>query len=77
MTKKKDETIRIPTRMVFAIDRKAARHGDVVLETEHVEYVEVPMDAFFERGRAMLETIARQRGDRENAALLTRDEIDG
>ena len=71
------QTIRIPTRMVFAIDRKAAGHGDVVLETEHVEYGDVPMDAFFERGRAMLETLARQRGDRENAALLTRDEIDG
>ena len=73
MTKKKDETIRIPTRMVFAIDRKAARHGDVALETEHVEYGEVPMDAFFERGRAMLETIARQRGDIENANVLSRD----
>ena len=73
MTKKKDETIRIPTRMVFAIDRKAAGHGDVVLETEHVEYGEVPMDAFFERGRAMLETLARQRGDIENANVLSRD----
>ena len=73
MTKKKDETIRIPTRMVFAIDRKAAGHGDVVLETDHVEYGEVPMDAFFERGRAMLETIARQRGDIENANVLSRD----
>ena len=73
MTKKKDETIRIPTRMVFAIDRKAAGHGDVVLETEHVEYGEVPMDAFFERGRAMLETLARHRGDIENANVLSRD----
>ena len=73
MTKKKDETIRIPTRMVFAIDRKAARNGDVVLETAHVEYGEVPMDAFFERGRAMLETLARQRGDIENANVLSRD----
>lgn len=67
------QTIRIPTRMVFAIDRKAAGHGDVVLETEHVEYGEVPMDAFFERGRAMLETLARQRGDIENANVLSRD----
>ena len=67
------QTIRIPTRMVFAIDRKAARHGDVVLETEHVEYGEVPMDAFFERGRAMLETLARQHGDNENANVLSRD----
>ena len=67
------QTIRIPTCMVFAIDRKAAGHGDVVLETEHVEYGEVPMDAVFERGRAMLETIARQRGDIENANVLSRD----
>ena len=67
------QTIRIPTRMVFAIDRKAARHGDVVLETAHVEYGEVPMDAFFERGRAMLENLARQRGDIENANVLSRD----
>ena len=67
------QTIRIPTRMVFAIDRKAAGHGDVALETEHVEYGEVPMDAFFERGRAMLETLARQRGDIENANVLSRD----
>lgn len=67
------QTIRIPTRMVFAIDRKSAGHGDVVLETAHVEYGEVPMDAFFERGRAMLETLARQRGDIENANVLSRD----
>lgn len=67
------QTIRIPTHMVFAIDRKAAKHGDVVLETESVEYGDVPMDAFFERGRAMLETIARQRGDIENANALSRD----
>lgn len=67
------QTICIPTRMVFAIDRTAARHGDVVLETAHVEYGEVPVDAFFERGRAMLETLARQRGDVENANVLSRD----
>lgn len=44
-----------------------------MLETAHIEYGDVPFDAVFERQRALMETIARHRGDRETAQRLSRE----
>lgn len=68
-----ERTIRIPLKMTIMIDRNACRHGDVVLETAHVEYGDVPFDAVFSRQLALLETIARSRGDTEVINMLCRE----
>ena len=70
---KQEKTIRIPLRMTIALDRAGGKRGDVVPVVEHVEYGDVPFDAVFSRQLALLETIARSRGDTEVINMLCRE----